>query len=244
MLTNQQLEAMSPQQIIAWAVVTYGNDIAMSSSFQTQSVPLLHMISQTAPHLPVIFLDTGYHFPETIAFRDQLAEAFGLNIKVVRAAMSRIEFTQRYGNELYRHDPDLCCYINKVEPMQRAMQGLRAWISGIRRDQSPARANTQIVEQTPQGLQRVHPMAAWTQDEVARYIDRYNLPQHPLHNQGYRSIGCMPCTRPVREDEEERAGRWEGQGKTECGLHTILRQPTNATSPVRRHQLINLDNNK
>ncbi len=243
MPTNQQLEAMSPHEIIAWAIETYGNAIAMSSSFQTQSVPLLHIVSQAAPQLPIIFLDTGYHFPETIAFRDQLAEKFNLNIKIMRAAMPRAEFASRYGNELYRHDPDLCCYINKVEPMERAMEGLQAWISGIRRDQSTARANTRIVETTPQALTRIHPMATWSRDDVTRYIKTHQLPQHPLHHHGYRSIGCVPCTRPVREGEDDRAGRWEGQGKTECGLHTMLRQ-SNQTPQVARHQLINLDDKR
>ncbi len=138
--------------------------------------------------------------------------------------MSRHDFVRQYGDSLYRKDPDLCCYINKVEPMQRAMEGLRAWISGIHRDQSPARANTRILELTSQGVVRVHPMAAWTRRDVWQYIHDHNLPEHPLLAQGYLSIGCAPCTRPIHEGEDERAGRWDGQEKTECGLHTLLRE--------------------
>jgi phosphoadenosine phosphosulfate reductase len=225
-LLNSKLEVQSPYKIIDWSVETFWPDIAMSSSFQMQSLPLLHIISQVAPQLPVIFLDTGYHFPETLVFRDWLVREWGLNLKTVKRANSQDEFVRRYGENLYRRDPDLCCYINKVEPMQQVMEGLRGWISGIRRDQSPMRVNTQIVEQTPQGVIRVHPMAIWTRRDIWHYIHKHNLPEHPLFTQGYLSIGCSPCTRPVYAEEDERNGRWDGRQKTECGLHTLLRGAT------------------
>lgn len=220
---NATFETRPTAEIIIWAAQTFGPDIAMSSSFQTQSLPLLHIVSQVTPHLPVIFLDTGYHFPETLAFRDQLVQAWQLNVRTVRPALSPDELARQYGQELYRCDPDMCCYVNKVEPMQRAMAALRGWISGIRRDQSPTRAGTRILECTPQGLLRVHPMATWTERDIWRHINRHALPAHPLLAQGYTSIGCAPCTRPVRQGQDARAGRWAGQNKTECGLHTLLR---------------------
>jgi len=220
---NRVFESRTPHDIVTWSVETFSPAIAMSSSFQTQSLPLLHIVSQVAPELPIIFLDTGYHFPETLAFRDRLVGEWGLNLRVVRAAMPREEFIRQHGDGLYRRDPDMCCYINKVEPMQRAMKGLRAWISGIRRDQSPTRANTQVLERTPEDVIRVHPMATWSRQDTFQYIHDHNLPEHPLLAQGYLSIGCAPCTRPVHDGEDERAGRWDGQAKTECGLHTVLR---------------------
>lgn len=221
---NEELEGRSPAEIIAWAVETFWPKIAMSSSFQTQSLPLLHMVARVAPQIPVIFLDTGYHFPETLAFRDRLVRDWGLNLRIVRADISRETFIRRYGDDLYRHNPDLCCYINKVEPMARVMEGLDAWISGIRRDQSPARAKTKVLELASGGVVRVHPMAAWTRQDVWKYVHAHNLPDHPLLAQGYLSIGCAPCTRPVQAGEDERAGRWAGREKVECGLHTLLRE--------------------
>ena len=147
--------------------------------------------------------------------------------------MPREEFLHKHGPDLYARDPNLCCYLNKVEPMQRAMEGLDAWISGIRRDQSPERASAPVVEVTPQGVHRVHPMASWTGRDVWKYIHDHDLPDHPLLRQGYLSIGCAPCTRPVALGEGEREGRWSGQGKGECGLHTILRGAEASSIPNR-----------
>jgi len=227
---NQQLEDKSPHEIIRWAVDAFWPDIAMSSSFQTQSLPLLHIVSQVAPELPIIFIDTGYHFPETLAFRDRLIQEWGLNVRVVKADASLLEKSRkRYGGELYRYDPDLCCYIHKVEPMRKVLQELNAWISGIRRDQTPERADIQIVERTAEGLVRVHPLAKWTRHDVWRYIHEHDLPLHPLFPKGYLSVGCAPCTRPVYDEDDERAGRWDGWEKRECGLHTILRQSVKST---------------
>ncbi|RMF29596.1 MAG: phosphoadenylyl-sulfate reductase [Chloroflexi bacterium] len=229
---NATFEGAPPEEILRWAVETFWPDIAMSSSFQTQSLPLLHMVSQVVPQLPVIFLDTGFHFPETLSFRDQVVRELGLTLRIVRPSLSPAELAHRYGEGLYRRDPDLCCYVNKVEPMQRALEGLQAWISGIRRDQSPARAHIRIVERTAQGIIRVHPMATWTERDIARYIHDHNLPEHPLFAQGYLSVGCAPCTRPVYGGEPARAGRWDGQAKLECGLHTLLREPVKAEVPA------------
>lgn len=207
----------SPGNVIRWAVAEFGPDVAMSSSFQTQSLPLLHIVAQTAPGLPVIFLDTGFHFPETLRFRDRLVEEWSLNLVVVRPD------PQEAVPGLYRTDPDRCCLIHKVAPMRRAMSGLRAWISGVRRDQTASRSTLEVMERSGD-LVRVHPLASWTSRDVWRYIARHDLPAHPLFSQGYASIGCAPCTRPVQIDMGERSGRWAGRGKTECGLHTTLRE--------------------
>ena len=218
---NQKLEQQSPEQILSWAWQTFGSQVAMTSSFQTQSVPLLHMVSQVAPEMTIFFLDTGFHFPETLAFRDQLVAELGLNLKVLRPESGHEGFLQKYG-ELYRHDPDLCCHINKVLPLRAASKHLQAWVSGIRRDQTPARSSTPVLARQPDGLYKVCPLAAWTARQVWQYSYNHKLPGHPLFAQGYESIGCAPCTRPVFQGEDPRAGRWAGQAKTECGLHLPL----------------------
>jgi len=222
---NAQFDGAAPETIIAWAADRFMPRLAATSSFQTQSVALLHLIGQVRPDLPVIFLDTGYHFPETLAYRDQLVAQFGLTLRIVRPAANATSGARAGGDALYRRDPDLCCYINKVEPMQRALAGLDAWISGIRRDQTAARAAIRTVEALPDGRLKINPLAAWTREDLWRYIHAHNLPAHPLFSQGYLSVGCAPCTSPVTRDQDERAGRWSGTGKTECGLHTPALQP-------------------
>lgn len=207
-----------PRSVLTWAWGRFAPSIAATSSFQTQSVPLLHMISIAAPRIPILFLDTGFHFPETLAFRDRLVEQLRLNLQVLEPKMGHDGFLREHG-ELYRRDPDLCCHINKVEPLRRARAGLRAWISGIRRDQTPDRSNTPVVARQADGVVKVCPLAAWTQETVNRYMEEFGLPRHPLEDEGYLSIGCAPCTRRVRPGEDPRAGRWAESDKTECGLH-------------------------
>ena len=217
---NARLGQFSTGEILRWAWETFKPKIVTSSSFQTQSVPLLHIISRVCPQMPVLFIDTGFHFVETLAFRDELRARYGLNIVVVHPTVSKSQLLAKYGEGLYRRDPDLCCYINKVEPMQRMLTGMRAWVSGVRRDQTAQRKNLHVLEAQRSGLLKIHPMLNWTQEEIWEYIERYRLPHHPLYPAGYLSIGCAPCTRPVSAGEDERAGRWAGTGKTECGLHT------------------------
>ena len=217
---NPRFEGADPRTIITWAAERFMPRLAVTSSFQTQSVALLHLISQTRPDLPVIFLDTGYHFPETLAYRDQLVAQFGLTLHVIRPATSPADVVRQHGDALYRHDPEMCCYLNKVEPMQRALRDLDAWITGIRRDQTDNRAQAQTVEALPDGRVKINPLLAWTRQDLWTYISRHDLPAHPLFSQGYLSVGCAPCTAPVAPGSDERSGRWAGTGKTECGLHT------------------------
>lgn len=220
-LLNQRFEDSSLQDILIWAWETFGASMAATSSFQTQSLPLLHIIARTTPKLPVFFLDTGFHFPETLALRDRLMREWGLTVQSLRAEQGQESFRQQYG-QLYRTDPDRCCYINKVAPLARAKEGLAAWITGIRRDQTEARRHTPIVSRDKNGQVKICPMATWTEQDVWRYINQHNLPVHPLLSQGYMSIGCAPCTRPVHAGEESRSGRWADRAKTECGLHVEL----------------------
>jgi phosphoadenosine phosphosulfate reductase len=220
---DEQMERWTPQQVILWAVKTFGTDVAMSSSFQQQSLALLHIVSRIAPSLPIFFVDTGHHFAETLAFQRDITRRFWLNVIELRSELSPEEQEARYGPELWRSNPDLCCYLNKVVPMQNALRKCQAWITGIRRDQSTRRASAQVVEFRDDGLVKINPLVTWTQQDVSRYVAFHDLPTHPLYGQGYRSIGCAPCTRPVASDEDERAGRWSGSEKNECGLHTVFR---------------------
>lgn len=218
--TAQRFEAASPQRILVWAVEHYWPTIAMSSSFQSQSLVLLHMVKQVAPTMPILFLDTGYHFPETLAFRHQLADEWGLTVYDVRPAINAAQQATLYGPDLPQRDPDWCCELNKVRPLQATLTGLLAWVTGIRRDQTSERAQAAILEPQPSGLLKINPLLNWTKKQVWQYIHDHNLPTHPLLEKGYLSIGCAPCTRAIHAGEDERAGRWAGTAKTECGLHT------------------------
>jgi len=218
-LLNVQLEKLPTKAILKWVWDTFGAEAAVSSSFQTQSIPLLHLISRVCPELPIIFIDTGFHFPETLAFRDELQTRYGLNIIIARPTITKSQLFQKYGEGLYRRDPDLCCYINKVEPMQRALATKRAWVAGVRRDQTANRKNFEVLMPQASGLLKIHPMLNWTKEDIKAYRDQYNLPSHPLYSQGYLSIGCAPCTRPAFTLEDERSGRWAHSKKKECGLH-------------------------
>ncbi len=217
---NTDFEGADPLKVIHWAADHFLPKLAATSSFQTQSVALLHLISRARPEIPIIFLDTGYHFPETLAYRDQLVASFGLTLRIAHPAMTPAQIVKQHGDALYRSDPDLCCYINKVEPMQRALASLDAWITGIRRDQTANRAAALPIEQLPDGRIKINPLVAWTREDLWTYINRHNLPSHPLFSQGYLSVGCAPCTAPVSAGGDERSGRWRSQVKTECGLHT------------------------
>ena len=219
---SERFERLSAEEILEWAWKTFRPKVVASSSFQTQSVPLLHLISRVCPEMPVVFIDTGFHFPETLTFRDELQARYGLNIVIVRPAIEKSQLLEKHGEGLYRRDPDLCCYINKVEPMQRAISERQGWISGIRRDQTAHRQGLHVLEPQPTGLLKIHPMINWTKRELWEYIDKHKLLSHPLFSKGYLSVGCAPCTRPVFTGEDERAGRWAGTGKTECGLHVYL----------------------
>lgn len=180
---------------------------------------MLHIISEVAPSLPVFFLDTGFHFTETLKYRDQLVETLKLNLNIIKPEIGHNTFKRVHG-ELYRQDPDMCCFINKVEPLNLAKEEYTAWISGIRRDQTLERSTTRIIEKQANNQHKICPMVNWKEKDIWHYISKYQLPEHPLLAQGFMSIGCAPCTRPTLAGEDSRSGRWSGQVKTECGLHT------------------------
>ena len=222
-IENERLERASARERLAFAVEHFGEGLLFTSSFGAGSGVLLHLWSEVARHLPVIFLDTGFLFDETLAYRDALSEQLGLKVEVVRPAVARDEFLREHGSNIYEFNPDLCCQHNKVDPLRPYLSRAKGWISGLRRDQSTARASTPILLPTEDGPVKVHPLATMTSPEAKDYLARHGIPEHPLVARRYLSIGCAPCTRAVAEGEDERAGRWAGKGKTECGIHTALR---------------------
>lgn len=221
---NADLEQASPAEIARWAVETFAPHIAISSSFGAESACLLHLATRAMPDIRVNFIDTGFLFPETIEFRDRLVEQLKLNVVVFKKETSHAEFLEKYG-KLYEKDPDLCCDINKVEPMRRAIEGLRCWMSGVRADQTAYRSGMKPVELKPNGLYKVAPLLRWNTKQVYDYLQEHGLPMHPLWEKGYQSIGCEPCTAVPGDPSDPRSGRWSGKNKTECGLHTFLDKP-------------------
>ena len=234
---SEEFETKTPQEIIEWAVNRFAPSIVMSSSFQTQSMPLLHMASRILPDLPIFFLDTGYHFWETLMFREKLAEEWELNIIDLYRGARWDAFARQNTRSLPVEDPNLCCYLHKVEPMQNALKGYKAWISGIRRDQTTARAHAKFLELQEDGMLKINPLLNWTKADVNRYIEENNLPKHPLFEKGYRSVGCAPCTIAIGVNDDERAGRCVGRGKTECGLHTDMFSKKNISESQNEFQI-------
>jgi phosphoadenosine phosphosulfate reductase len=205
--------------VLAWAGETFGESFAITSSMADGL--LAHLASRAVPGVNVVFLDTGYHFAETIGTRDWVSGVMPITLVNVTAPQTVAEQDAGYGPALHDRDPDLCCSLRKVQPLAQALAGYVAWGSGVRRDESPTRAGTRVVDwDAKRGMVKVNPLAAWTDVDVDAYIAEHRVPVNPLQEIGYASIGCAPCTRPVAPGEDPRAGRWAGRGKTECGLHT------------------------
>ena len=220
---NETFENKKPQEIIAWAIKEFSPKIAMTSSFGPESGVLLHMVSQVEKNIPVLFLETGYHFPETLAYKNQLAKLLGLsNVIDLKADLKRrAKLVADYQEKPYEKNPDLCCQINKVEPLDAAIKGYAAWMSGIRRTQTDFRKSVRIIELYEGGMYKISPLANFTSRDAWWYLKEHQIPQHPLYEKGYLSIGCWPCTRPIQAGDDERSGRWAGKAKTECGIHTF-----------------------
>jgi len=199
-----------------------GRKLFTTSSFQTHSIVLLHLLSRIDKSIPVYCLNTGFLFPETMAYKDQLAEAFGLNMIEIKPDVPKSLQKDSEGKLLFASDPDRCCHYNKVQPMDRLLSDYDVWINGIRRDQNANRAKMKVEEKSKFDTVRFHPMLEWTNKMIFDYIREYELPKHPLESQGYTSIGCEPCTRKPSLEMMEREARWYGMNKTECGLHTDL----------------------
>ena len=199
-----------------------GKRLFATSSFQTQSVVLLHIISQIEKSIPVYFMNTGYLFPETTQYKDLLQKKFGLNIIDLKPIVPKILQKDNQGNLLFTSDPDYCCFLNKVQPLDSVLAENDVWINGVRADQSKVRSELFVEDFAPHNVVRFHPMLDWTKQTVDAYIKEYDLPRHPLDEKGFVSIGCEPCTRKMIITDDERMGRWFGLNKTECGLNTDL----------------------
>ena len=225
---NGRFEKEHPSKVIEWAAGQFGDDLVMTSSFGAQGAVLLHLATQVKPDIKVIFIDTGYLFPETHRFMEQLRLRLNLNVWTYRTKNDPIVWLRVAGeaDPSLRKDPDACCAANKEEPMERAMKELapKAWLRGIRRGQNDDRKNARFVEWAPRyGCYAVSPMLNWTGKDVGLYLKQHDLPYHPLVEQGYPSIGCNPltCTRAVQFGQGERDGRWAGTGKLECGINSL-----------------------
>ncbi|HOW72492.1 MAG TPA: phosphoadenylyl-sulfate reductase [Phycisphaerae bacterium] len=221
---NRQLGTRTALEIIDWAVGQYGDNLAVSSSFGADSTVMLHLATRVKPDIKIITVDTGFLFPETVLFRDELARRLSLNLHIYRPALTATDFLIEHGR-MWRSNPDACCAFNKREPFDRAKRELKlaAWITGIRRDQSLSRRTTPIIQGDHIGLVKLCPIAGWTGGDIHYYLLENDLPYHPLREHGYPSIGCRPeagfCTSQVGPGENPRSGRWVGFDKTECGLH-------------------------
>lgn len=218
---SEDFETAHPADILRWAVETYGDKLAVVTSFQPTGIVTLHMLSEIAPRTPILSLDTGLLFPETYALTDDLERRFNLNLIRVRPEQTVDEQAASYGSALWERDPNQCCHLRKVVPLDRALAGYDAWVTGLRRDQSERRAATPVVAwDKKRQMVKLCPFATWTEDDVWTYIETYALPYNPLHDLHYPSIGCWPCTQPVApETADKRAGRWANRDKTECGIH-------------------------
>ena len=219
---NRRLVAASPWEILRWAVETYHPKLTMATAFGPEGCVILHMLAEIEPGVRVFNLDTGYQFDETLRLRDQIAARYGIEVEMVRPDTTVAEYEALHGGPLYNREPDRCCHDRKIVPLRRAVAGHDAWISSIRADQSSDRGRADVVGWDAKfQLAKVNPLLRWTHRDVWAFVATHNVPYNPLHDRGYPSIGCWPCTKAVAPGEDERAGRWAGQAKTECGLHSL-----------------------
>ena len=218
---SERLESATPEQILKWTVERFAPHFTMATAFGPEGMCIIHMLAKIAPQTPIFNLDTGYQFPETLELRERIKERYGIEVEMKRPELSVAEYEAANGGPVYSHDPNRCCADRKVRVLEQAAKGFHAWASAIRRDQSEDRARAAIVGWDKKfSLVKVSPLANWTKKEVWALITSEHIPYNPLHDRGYLSIGCWPCTRSVLPGEDERAGRWSGFAKTECGLHT------------------------
>jgi phosphoadenosine phosphosulfate reductase len=218
--TGRELDNASAEEILAWALGRFSPRITVATGFGAEGVALIDMALKLDPALDIFFLDTGFLFPETYELRDQIEARYGIKIRAVEPVLTPTLQEELHGPSLWAASPDQCCALRKIEPLKRALHGFDAWVAAIRRDQTAARANAKVVEWDIRWqLVKVNPLANWTSRDVWRYVVRNGLPYNPLHDIGYSSIGCVQCTRAVKAGEDDRAGRWPGHQKTECGLH-------------------------
>jgi phosphoadenosine phosphosulfate reductase len=216
---GQELDQASAGEILSWAAEQFGSSWCVASSMADAVLP--HLAAQAQPGVDIVFLDTGYHFAETIGMRDAVAAVLPVTVKTILPELTVAEQDAQFGPRLHDRDPDRCCAMRKVAPLASALAPYTAWASGLRRDEATTRSGVRVVEwDAKRGMVKLNPIAAWDQDDVERYIAENGILVNPLLSDGYGSIGCAPCTRRLLPGEDARAGRWANSTKTECGLHT------------------------
>jgi len=216
---SETLEGKPAKAIAAWAATVFGRNVIVAASMQDLVLP--HLFAQVIPGVEVLFLETGYHFPETLRTRDLVARDLPITVVDALPRQSVVEQDAEHGAKLHDRDPNLCCFLRKVEPLARSLEGRTAWVTGVRRIEAPTRANTPIVSwDDKHDLVKINPLVTWSDEDVEAYQVEHRLARNPLVAQGYPSIGCAPCTRSVAPGEDPRSGRWSGNDKTECGIHT------------------------
>ena len=221
-------EGWKPQEVLAWAFSTYGNDVGLATGMGVEGMALLDMAHRINPRVKVFTGDTEFLFPETYDLIDRVEARYGIKIERLYSELTPSHQEAAYGEALWASDPDQCCNLRKVEPLRRKLATLDAWVTAVRRDQTSARAAIRKIDWDPKfDLVKISPLADWTREEVWSYVLERDVPYNPLHDRNYPSIGCTHCTRAVLPGEDQRAGRWSGSGKTECGLHT----PSSKSSP-------------
>jgi phosphoadenosine phosphosulfate reductase len=225
---DQQFNEQPSEEVLRWAWERFGKRAAIGTSFQGAGLAMIHLAREHGFQFPVFTLDTGLLFPETVALKKRLEDFFGFVIEALEPDLTVEEQADIHGPELWKHNPDLCCTVRKVLPLRDQLADLNCWITGLRRQQSDARARVGILEvyafdeATGRDIVKLNPMANWGREQIWNYLREHKIPYNPLHDQGYRSIGCQPCTRRIADGENERAGRWTGFNKVECGIHTFL----------------------
>ena len=218
-LVSAALEGKSAEKVAAWTADAFGRNVIVAASMQDLILP--HLLAQVIPDVDVLFLQTGYHFDETMQTLDVAVRNLAITVVESLPRQSVAEQNAEYGEKLHDRDPDLCCFLRKVDPLARSLEGWAAWVTGVRRSEAPTRANTPIVSwDDKHDLVKINPLASWSEEDVEAYQVAHDLPRNPLVAQGYPSIGCAPCTRKVAAGEDPRAGRWSGNDKAECGIHT------------------------
>jgi phosphoadenosine phosphosulfate reductase len=222
---SNELENAAPQEVIARAFGEFGNRVAIATGFGAEGVALIDMAVKINPRPDVFFIDTSFLFPETYELRRRIEQRYGIEVRAVKTDITPESQEAMFGEQLWSRDADLCCRLRKLEPLKEALSGLDGWMTAIRRDQTDVRKHAQAVEWDHRWrLVKVNPLARWASRDVWDYIRENRVPYNPLHDRGYPSLGCTHCTRAVREGEDDRAGRWPGKSKTECGIHLPVSQ--------------------
>jgi phosphoadenosine phosphosulfate reductase len=231
---DAQFNTLSSEKVLAWAWEKFGKRAAIGTSFQGAGLVMMHLAKQHGIQFPVFTLDTGLLFPETVALKNRLEDFFGYQIETLVPDLTVEQQNVAQGPELWKRDPDLCCTMRKVLPLQTRLEGLDCWITGLRRQQSDTRASIGIIElyefdpTSKRNIVKLNPMANWKREDIWKHIQDFKIPYNPLQDQGYRSIGCLPCTNKSAGGENERAGRWTGFNKVECGIHTFMAKKQDA----------------